>query len=186
MRLRCSPWIQVIRPLKWVLWTLGSRRWCDDMLCLLIFSSPGNALNLPVIGGPDWRGLTHWWVIVWQPGIIGIPRLRLCCDCLRLITLFRDVLLFVCGQTDSSAQFPKDIGDWRTIVFELGSLGRDHPSCYQIKGLETVIEPRWGNDILSPAVCQCARVSRWCHCTCGSRDPGDWAVGPSGRLYGTL
>ena len=93
------------------------------MLCLLIFSSPGNAVNfLPVVGGPDWRGLTHWRWIVWDPGIIGIPHLRLCCDYLCLITLFRDFLLFVRSQTDSSARFLKDIGDWRTIVWELGSL----------------------------------------------------------------
>ena len=55
-------------------------------------------------------------------------------------------MLFVCGQADSSALFLKDIGDWRTIVWKLGSLGRIHPSCYadlsfcldvwQIKGLE--------------------------------------------------
>ena len=119
------------------------------MLCLLIFSSPGNAVNLPVVDGPNWRGLTHWRGIVWDPGIIGMPHLRLCCDCLRLIALFRDVPLFVRGQTDSSAWFQKDIGDWRTIACELGSLGRDHPSCYaalslcldvwQIKGLKPKI-----------------------------------------------
>ena len=73
--------------------------------------------------------------------------------------------MFVRGQTDSSARFLKDIGHWRTIVWELGSLGRDHPSCYaalsfcldvwQIKGLETVMEPRWANDILS---LQCVSV----------------------------
>ena len=153
------------------------------MLCLLIFSSPGNAVNLPVVDGPNWRGLTHWRGIVWDPGIIGMPHLRLCCDCLCLIALFRDVSLFVRGQTDSSAWFQKDIGDWQTIACELGSLGRDHPSCYaalslcldvwQIKGLETVIEPRWANDILS---LQCVSVR-------GIRDYGDWAVGPSGRLY---
>ena len=34
-------------------------RWREDMLCLLIFSSPGNVVNLPVVVGPDWRGLTH-------------------------------------------------------------------------------------------------------------------------------
>ena len=83
----------------------------------------------------------------------------LCCDCLCLIALFRDVLLFVRGQADSSALVRKDIGGWRTIFWELGSLGRVHPSCYaalsfcldvrQIKGLETVIGPRWADDILS-------------------------------------
>ena len=76
----------------------------------------------------------------------------------RLITLFRNVLLFVRGQTDSSARCLKDIGVWRTISWELGSLGRDRPSCFaalsccldvwQIKGRVTVSEPRWANDII--------------------------------------
>ena len=108
----------------------------------------------------------------WQAGLSGTQALLvyLACACVVtvcLIVLFRDVLLFVHGQTDSSARFLKDIGDWRTIVWELGSLGRDHPSCYaalsfcldvwQIKGLETVIEPRWTNDII---YLQCVSVRR--------------------------
>ena len=111
-------------------------RLCCDCLCLIalfrdvmLFVRVQTDSSLPVVGWPDWRGLTHWRGIVWDPGIIGILRLRLCCDCLCLIALFQDVMLFVRGQTDSSAQFLKDIGDWRTIVWELGSLGRDHPSC---------------------------------------------------------
>ena len=110
--------------------TISDGQWGEDLLCLLIFSSQGNAVNLPVVGGLDWRGLTHWRGIVWDPGIIGVPRLRLCYDCLCLITLFPNVLLFVRGQTDSSARCLKDIGDWRTISWELGSLGRDHPYCF--------------------------------------------------------
>ena len=139
--------------------TIADVRMCDDMLCLLNFSSPGNYVHLPVVGGPHWRGLTHCWGIVWDPGIVGIPHLRLCCDCLCLIALCRDVLLFVRGQAYSSSLFQKDIGGWRTIDWELGSLGRVHPSCQaalsfcldvkQIKGLEMVIRPRWADDILS-------------------------------------
>ena len=85
--------------------------------------------------------------------------MRLCFDCLCLIPLFRDVLLFVHGLTDSSARFLMNIGDWRIIAWELGSLGRDHLPNYatlsfswdgwQIKGLETVVMPRWANDDLS-------------------------------------
>ena len=82
------------------------------MLCLLNFSSPGNSVHLPAVGGPHWRGLTHWRGIVWDPGIIGIPRLRLCCDGPCLIALCRDVLLFVRDQAYSSALFLKDIGGW--------------------------------------------------------------------------
>ena len=58
-----------------------------------------------VADGPNWKGLAYGRGIVWDPGIVGLPRLRLfvCCDCLCLIPLFRDVLLFVRSQTDSSA-----------------------------------------------------------------------------------
>ena len=62
-------------------------------------------MSLPVVGRPDWKGLAHGRGIVWDPGIVGLPRLRLCCDCLCLIVLFRDVLFFVRGRTDSSARF---------------------------------------------------------------------------------
>ena len=82
------------------------------------------------MGEPDWKGLNHWQGIVWDPGSMGIPRLRLCYDCLCLISLFRDVLLFVCDQADSSTLVLTDIGAWRTIVWELGSLGRVLPSCF--------------------------------------------------------
>ena len=40
--------------------TISDGRWGDDLLCLPIFSGPGIAVNLPVVGRPDWRGLTHW------------------------------------------------------------------------------------------------------------------------------
>ena len=59
----------------------------------------------------------------------------------------------------------KDIGDWRTIVWELGSLGIAHLPYYEalsfcldgwrIKGLETVIMPSLANDIIS---LQCVHV----------------------------
>ena len=51
------------------------------------------------------------------------------------------------------------IGDWRTIMWELGSLERDNLPYYanlsfcldgwQIKGLEPIVMPRWANDVLS-------------------------------------
>ena len=171
-------------------------QYSDDMFCLLIFSSPGNVVSLPIADGPDWKGLAHGRGIVWDPGIVGLPRLRLCCDCLCLIPLFRDVLLFVCGQTDSSARFLKNIGDWRTIIWKLRLFGNDILSLQCVHG--TPVGPCvWDSRVSVCAglawvrvsgtpVCPCARDSRGCHYTCGSRDPGDWAVGPSGWLYGTF
>ena len=59
--------------------TISDGKRCDDMLCLLNFSSPENSMYLHVVGKPH-----HWRGIVRDPGIIGIPRLNLCCDCLCL------------------------------------------------------------------------------------------------------
>ena len=36
--------------------TISDGQWGEDLLCLLIFSSPGIAVNLPVVGGPDFGG----------------------------------------------------------------------------------------------------------------------------------
>ena len=128
------------------------------MLCLLKFSSPGNSVRLPVVGGPHWIGLAHLRGVVWDPGIVCIPRLRLCCDCLCLIAVYRDVLLSICSQTYLSGLFLKDIGGWRISDWELGSLGRVHASCYaalsfclyvkQIKGRGMVVMPCWVVNVL--------------------------------------
>ena len=48
---------------------ISDGQWGEDLLCLLIFSSPGNAVNLPVVDGPDWTdtlagdclGPRHYW-----------------------------------------------------------------------------------------------------------------------------
>ena len=53
-----------------------------DILCLLHFSCPENSVRLPDVGGPHWIGLTQLRGVVSDPGIVCIPRLVLCCDCL--------------------------------------------------------------------------------------------------------
>ena len=110
--------------------TISDVKMLDDMSYLLNFSSQGNYVRLPVVGGPHWIGLAHLRGVVWDPGIVCIPRLCLCCDCLCLIALYHDFLLFVLGQAYLSALFLKDIGGWRTIEWELGSLGRVQASCH--------------------------------------------------------
>ena len=39
---------------------ISDGRWGDDMFCLLIFSSPGNAVSFPVVGRPDFKGTGSW------------------------------------------------------------------------------------------------------------------------------
>ena len=97
--------------------------------------------------------MAHLQGAVWDPGVLCKPRLVLCCDCLCLVALYRDILLYSRGQTCLPALFLKDIGCWRTINWELGSLGRVYSPCHealsfcldvgQIKSQWTVIVPRW-------------------------------------------
>ena len=87
-----------------------------------------------------------------------ILSLVLCCDCICLITLYRDDLLCSRGQAYLSTLFLKDIDGWRTIDWELGSLGSVHAPCHgalsfcgdvrQIKGWLAVIMPRWVVNVL--------------------------------------
>ena len=66
----------------------------SDVLCLLRSSSSENAGVLSVVIRLDWRGLDHWRGIVWDPGIAGKRRLHMCYDCLCLIALFRNTMIF--------------------------------------------------------------------------------------------
>ena len=71
----------------------------SGMLCLLNFTCPGNSVRLPVVGGPHWMGMAHLWGVVWDLGGECMPRLRVCCDFLCLIALFRTILLCDHGQS---------------------------------------------------------------------------------------
>ena len=163
----------------------------SGMLCLLNFSCPGNSVRLPVVGGPHWIGMAHLRGAVWDPGGVCKPHLVLSCDCLCLIALCRDILLYSRGQACLPALFLKDIGCWRTIDWELGFLGRVHAPGHealslcldvgQIKSRWTVIMPRW---VINVLFLQCVGVRGTTVSVCGSRDPGDWAVETSGWFHG--
>ena len=99
---------------------------CSGMFCLLNFSCPGNSVRLPVVCRPHWMGMAHSRGAVWDLGGVCMPRLMVCCDCLGLITLYQNILLCDHGQACLPALYLKDIGCWRTIDWELGSLGTVH------------------------------------------------------------
>ena len=130
----------------------------SGMLCLLNFSCLGNSVRLPDVGELHWIGMAHSRGAVWDPGGVCMPRLMLCYDCLCLITLYQDILLYSHGQACLPALFLKDIGCWRTIDWELGSVGRVHAPCHealsfcvdvgQIKSRWMVIMPSWVIDAL--------------------------------------
>ena len=42
----------------------------------------------------DSKGLDHWKRVVWDPGIVGQYYLHVCCDCLCLMALFHEMMLF--------------------------------------------------------------------------------------------
>ena len=106
------------------------KEWLGDILCLLRSSSSWNARDLSVVSGLDWRGLDHWGGIVWGPGIVGRRCLHVCYDCLCLIALFRDAMMFVHDWAALSTLIGTEIRDWRTITWELGCLESIHPTYY--------------------------------------------------------
>ena len=71
---------------------ISEERVHSGMLCLLNFTCQRNSVQLPAVCGPYWTGIAHSRGTVWDPGGVGMPRLILCCDCLCLIELFRNML----------------------------------------------------------------------------------------------
>ena len=120
-------------------------------------SARGMQGDLSVVSRLDWRGLDHWRGIVWDPGIGDKCCLHVCYDCLGLIALFRDAMMFVHDWAALSTLIRTEIRDWRTVTWELGCLGSIHPTCYvarffchnvwQIKELEAVVTPGGADDI---------------------------------------
>ena len=106
----------------------------SGMFCLLNFSCPGNSV-LPVVGGPYWMRMAH------SRGAVCIREVCVCLAWCCVVTLFL-----------------RDIGCWRTIDWELGSLGRVHAPCHEalsfcldvgrIKSRWTVIMLSWFIDAL--------------------------------------
>ena len=142
------------------------KEWLGDVLCLLRSSSSGNAGDLSVVSGLDWRGLDHWRGIVWDPGSVGKLCLHVCYDCLCLIVLFRDAMMFVHDWAALATLICTEIRDWRTITWELGCLGSIHLNYYvtrffcrnvwQIKYLEAVMTPGGADDIpFLLSACEC-------------------------------
>ena len=127
-----------------------------------VFRQLGECGGISVAAGLDCKGLDHWRGIVWDPGIVGKRCLHVCCDCLCLITLFRDAMILVHDWAALFTCFGSEIGYCRTITWELGYLGSIHPPCdvdrffgcdaWQIKELEAVVTPGGGGDVL---MCAC-------------------------------
>ena len=86
----------------------------SDVLCLLRSSSSGNAGVCSVMNRLHWRGLDHWRGIIWDPGIVDKRCLHACYDCLYLIALFRDAMIFVHDWAALSMWIMTVVRNWRT------------------------------------------------------------------------
>ena len=128
-----------------------------EWLCLLYFARPGSTWDNSVEARVDCTGLDHWRGIVWDPGIVGQQCLCVCYDCLCLMALFCDAMLWVQDWAALSTSTGTDTGYCRTITWELGCLGSINPPCdvdhffgrddWQIKELVVVVTPGGGYDI---------------------------------------
>ena len=75
------------------------------------------------------QSLDHWRGVIWDPGIVGQPCIRVCYDCLRLMALFRAVMLSVHDWAVCSVWTGTESGYCRTITWELGYLSSLHTPC---------------------------------------------------------
>ena len=64
-----------------------------EWLCLLYSASSQSVRDDTIVIRLDGKGLDHWKGVVWDPGIVGQQCLHVCCDCLCLMALFRDMML---------------------------------------------------------------------------------------------
>ena len=118
---------------------------CDTAwLCLLHFASPGKAWNNSVAARVDCRGLDHWRGFIWDPGIMGQQCLLVCYDCLCLMALCRDTMLFVHDWAALSMWTVAETGYCRTITWELGCFGSINPPCDVDQRTRCGGDTRWG------------------------------------------
>ena len=62
---------------------ISEGQWGDDMFYVLIFSSSGTAVRLPVADGPDWKGLDYGRGIVWDKALL----VCLACACVVIVSV---------------------------------------------------------------------------------------------------
>ena len=101
-----------------------------DWLCLLYPASSRSARDDTRAISLDGKGLDHWNGVVWDPGIVGQQCLHVCCDCLCLMALFRDMMLLAHDWAAWSLWAGNVSGYCRTITWELGYLGSINPPYY--------------------------------------------------------
>ena len=86
---------------------------------MLYSASLRNARDVTRAISLDGKGLDHWKGIVWDPGIVGQQCLHVCCDCLCLMGLFRDMMLLAHDWAAWSLWAGNVSGYCRTITWEL-------------------------------------------------------------------
>ena len=141
----------------------------EGWLCLLCSLRSGNSGDNSVAAGVNCQGLGHCRGIIWDPSPVGGQCLHVCCDCLCVIALFRNVmLLLVHDWAGFSAWTRTEIGYCRINTWEVGYLGSIYLPCdvdrffgrdvWQIKGLEAVVMAG-GDDVIRFLLCACERAT---------------------------
>ena len=133
-----------------------------EWVCLLYSAGAGSVDNGTVAIGLDGQSLDHWRGIVWDPGIVGQQCLHGCYDCLRLIALFRAVMLLVHDWAEWSVWTDTKSGYCRTIAWELGYMAicdvdrLSDQNAWRIKEFKVVvITDGDGNNRLQRCACVC-------------------------------
>ena len=103
----------------------GDTKW----FCLLYSADAGSVAHGTMVRGLGSQGLDYWRGVVWDPGIVGQQCIHVCYDCLRLMALFRTVMLLVHDWAEWSVWTGTESGYCRTITWELGYWRSLHPPC---------------------------------------------------------
>ena len=92
----------------------------EGWLCLLSSTHLGHSGDNSVVAELNCKGLGHCRGIAWDPGPVGGQCLHVCCDCLCVIALFRDVMLLIHDWAALSTWIGPGIGYGRTYTWEVG------------------------------------------------------------------
>ena len=99
------------------------------MVLPFVFSRCVGANDHDMTTGLGGQSLDHWRGVIWDPGIVGQPCIRMCYDCLCLMALFRGVMLSVHDWVVWSVWTGTESGYCRTITWELGYLCSLYTPC---------------------------------------------------------
>ena len=140
----------------------------EGWLCLLFFPRLGNPGHNSVAARLMCHGLAHCRSVAWDPGPGAGQCMRICGDCICVITLFRVVKLLFLDWAVCSTQIGPGMRYYWANTSEVGGLRTIYPSCdvfwlshrdeWRIKGLRVVIMAG-GDDVTRVLLCASERAT---------------------------